>query len=142
MKKVSFLVVVAMIVGVGLRLSTAPVLAHHAFASEYDADKLVQLKGSITMMKWVNPHGWLYIDVTEKDGKPVDGGKAVPWALEFGSPIRLLQSGWRKTDLPAGAVVSVEGYLAKNGTNTANANKVVLADGKELFAGSSAGDKN
>ena len=142
MKKLSFLVVVATIVGVGVRLSTVPVLAHHVFASEYDSEKTVTLKGSITMMRWVNPHGWLYIDVTQKDGKPVDGGKAQPWALEFGSPIRLLQSGWRKTDLPAGAIVTVEGYLAKNGTTTANANKVVLANGKELFAGSSAGDKN
>lgn len=139
MKKLSFLAAVAIMMGVGLRLSTTPVMAHHAFASEYDSEKAVKLKGSITMMKWVNPHGWLYIDVTEKDGKPIEGGKMEPWALEFGSPIRMLQSGFRKTDLPVGAIVSVEGYLAKNGSKTANAEKVLMPDGKELFAGSSLG---
>ena len=124
-----------------LLAAAGPVFAHHAFSSEFDADKKVKLKGTITKMAWVNPHGWLYIDVSEKDGKPIEGGKAEPWALEFGSPIRLLQAGVRKTDLPFGATVTVEAYLAKNGTNTANASKILLADGKELFAGSSIGDK-
>jgi hypothetical protein len=89
-----------------------------------------------------NPHGWLYINATEIDGKPVPGGQPVPWALEFGSPIRLMRAGWRKDDLPVGVIVTVEAYRAKNGTNTANADKVILSDGKELFAGSSLGDNN
>ena len=60
-------------------------------------------------------------------------------ALEFGIPRTLIRQGWRKEDLPAGATVIVDAFLAKNGTNSANANKVTLADGRQLFAGSSYG---
>ncbi len=136
------LLVATLLLLVATRLAQAPLFAHHAFASEFDADKQVHLKGAITKMQWINPHGWLYIDAVEIDGKPVPNGQPVPWALEFGSPVRLMQSGWRKDDLPVGKIVTVEAYRAKNGTNTANANKVVLPDGKELFAGSSLGDRN
>ena len=114
-------------------MSSGSLLAHHQFASEFDASKKVTLKGKIVEMQWVNPHSWLHIDVTGPDGK------VVRWALEFGIPRTLIRQGWRKEDLPAGAIVTVEGFLAKNGTNTANANKVILADGRELFAGSSYG---
>ena len=114
--------------------ASGSVFAHHQFASEFDANKRVTLKGKVVKMAWVNPHAWLYIEVTEP------GGKVVPWALEFGIPRTLIRQGWRKEDLPAGSIVSIEGFLAKNGTNTANASKVVLADGRALFAGSSYGD--
>ena len=112
---------------------SAPVLAHHQFASEFDANKKVTLTGKVTKMSWVNPHAWLYIDVAQPDGKVVN------WALEFGIPRTLIRQGWRKEDLPAGATVIVDAFLAKNGTNSANANKVTLADGRQLFAGSSYG---
>jgi hypothetical protein len=112
---------------------SAPVMAHHQFASEFDANKKVTLTGKVTKMSWVNPHAWLYIDVMQPDGKMVN------WALEFGIPRTLIRQGWRKEDLPAGATVVVEAFLAKNGTNSANANKVTLGDGRQLFAGSSYG---
>lgn len=130
MKK-SFLVVAAIALGVTLSLAAGTVSAHHAFAAEYDAAKPVTLKGTIVKMMWINPHGWLYIDVKEASGK------VVPWALEFGGPSALYKRGWRKDDLPVGAEVTVTGYLAKNGTKTANASSVTLAGGKRLFAGSS-----
>ena len=116
-----------------LLAASGPVLAHHQFSSEFDANKKVTLTGTVTKMAWVNPHAWLYIDVAQPDGK------VVPWALEFGIPRTLIRQGWRKEDLPAGAKVVVEGFLAKNGSNTANANKVTLVDGRVLFAGSSYG---
>jgi len=113
--------------------ASGPALAHHQFASEFDATKRVTLTGKVVKMAWVNPHAWLYIEVTEPDGK------VVPWALEFGIPRTLIRQGWRKEDLPPGATVTIDGFLAKNGTKTANASKVTLEGGRVLFAGSSYG---
>ena len=123
----------AVIVAVCTVVATSSLLAHHSFTAEFDATKPVTLKGKITKMLWTNPHGWLYIDVKGPDGKVVN------WALEFGAPYALYKRGWRQKDLPVGADVTVEGWLAKDGSNTANAGKVSLADGRQLFAGSSGG---
>ena len=82
-------------------------------------------------MEWVNPHSWLHIDVKEPDGT------VVSWAIEFGLPQSLYRRGWRQSDLPFGAEVTVEAYLAKDGTPTANAFNVTLPDGRRLFAGTS-----
>jgi hypothetical protein len=92
--------------------------------------KPITLKGKITRMLWSNPHGHLYIEVAGPDGKPVE------WEIEFGGPSALYRRGWRKTDLPVGAEVTVQGFLAKDGSPTANANTVKLPDGRSLFAGS------
>jgi uncharacterized membrane protein YgdD (TMEM256/DUF423 family) len=116
-----------------LLVATGSAFAHHQFSSEFDATKRVTLTGKVVKMAWVNPHAWLYIEVTEPDGK------VVPWALEFGIPRTLIRQGWRKEDLPPGATVTIEGFLAKNGSKTANASKVTLAGGRVMFAGSSYG---
>jgi len=105
--------------------------AHHAFAAEFDANKPVTLVGTLTKVAWVNPHGWIYVDVAGKDGKVVN------WSVEFGSPNALLRRGLRKSDFPPGTKVTVKGYLAKSGKPVANASTVVLPDGRSLFAGSS-----
>ena len=133
MKKPSFLVVGGITFGLSLSLATA-VFAHHSFTSEYDATKKVSLKGTIVKMEWINPHSWLHINVTEPDGKVVE------WALEFGNPNQLLHQGWRKGDLPVGATVTVDGFRARNGSPTANARTVLLANGKQLFTGGSKPD--
>jgi hypothetical protein len=114
-----------------LLLATVPLDAHHSFAAEFDDKKPITLVGTITKMAWTNPHSWLYIDV--KDAQ----GNIVPWNIEFGSPNALYRRGWRRTDLPVGAVVTIQGYLAKDGSRTVNATDVKLPDGKTLFAGSS-----
>lgn len=106
-------------------------LAHHSFAAEFDSTKPVTLKGTVSMMRWVNPHSWLYIDVKDADGKMTN------WACEFGLPQALYRRGWRPKDLPVGLEVTITGWRAKDGTPTANANTVTLSDGRRLFAGSS-----
>lgn len=104
--------------------------AHHSFTAEYDQHKPVKLTGKVTEVKFSNPHSWIYIDV-EADGKVVN------WALETGAANALIRRGWRKEDLPAGTVLVVDGWQARNGTPTANVNTVTFPDGKKLFAGSS-----
>lgn len=123
--------VFVMILGAGLLLAAVPVLAHHSFAAEFDEKQPVTLRGTLTKMEWVNPHGWLHIDVKGPDGK------VVSWAVEAGGPNALLRRGLRKTDFPPGIEVIVEGYRAKNGTPTANGRTVKMTDGKNFFLGSS-----
>jgi len=113
-------------------LCAAPVLAHHSFSAEYDATQPITLRGALTKMDWVNPHGRLYIDVTQPDGKVVN------WAIESGSPNSLLRKGLRKSDFPIGSEVVVDGYRARKGTPTAIGTSVKFADGRNFFLGAPA----
>ena len=83
--------------------------AHHAFAAEFDANKPVNFKGTITKMEWVNPHTWLHIDVKAPDGKTEN------WAIEAGTPNVLFRRGFTKDSLLPGAEVVVDGYQSKDG---------------------------
>jgi len=115
----------------GIVLAAAPAFAHHAFAAEYDSNQPITLKGTLTKVEWVNPHGWIYVEVKEEDGKTAN------WSIEFGSPNAMLRRGLRRTDFPAGIELLVKGYRAKNGSLTVNGTSVKLPDGRSLFVGSS-----
>ena len=111
-------------------LAATPLAAHHSFSAEYDQHKPLKLTGTVTSMRWSNPHAWIYIDVTGPDGK------VVSWSLETAAANQLYRRGWRKEDLVFGTLLVVEGYQARNGGPTANASSLILPDGRRLFAGS------
>ena len=118
-------------VGVLLALGAAPVVAHHAFASEFDANRPIKFTGVVTKMLWVNPHAWIYVDVTKPDGKVEE------WMVEAGTPNTLLRRGLTKQSLPTGTKVAVDGYQSKDGSLRVNGRDVTLPDGRTLFLGSS-----
>ncbi len=116
--------------GVGAFLGLAmPALAHHSLTAEFDTDRTVALTGTITEMKWTNPHAWLYINVKD------DKGQVQNWAIEFATPNQLYRRGWAKDDLPAGAVVTVNGYASRDKALRISSLDVKLTDGRTLFAG-------
>ena len=123
---------VVVVIVAGLFVAARPIAAHHAFAAEFDANKPIKLTGSVTKVDWRNPHTWFFIDVKD------DTGKVTNWGLEMGSPNGLLRLGWTRNSMKIGDVVTVEGSRARDGSNIANAQAVVLTStGQKLFAGSS-----
>jgi hypothetical protein len=112
-----------------LLAGSSQVSAHHAFAAEFDADKPINLKGKVTKIKWVNPHSWLYFDVTDAKGNVTN------WGVEFGAPNQLAKIGLKKADVAPGTEINIRGYLAKNGGPYGYSVIVTLPDGREFQTG-------
>ncbi len=117
-----------------LLAASAPSWAHHSFAAEYDTSKPVKLTGAVTKIDWSNPHVYFYIDVED------DSGNVANWAFEMGAPSALRNTGWTRTSMKIGDVVTVEGTRAKDGGTHGNARAVTLTTtGQRLGAASSQG---
>jgi hypothetical protein len=120
----------AVISGCGLLLGPVSAAAHHAFASVFDANKPVKMRGVVTKMEWINPHSWLHVEVKTSDGKVEN------WMVEAGTPMQLFRQGVTKDALPVGAEVIVDGYQAKDGSKRLNGRDVTFPDGRKVFLGS------
>ena len=119
------------VVAFGVLLLSLPIRAHHSFAAQYDRNKPITLNGSVTKLEWMNPHIYFYLDVKDASGA------VVQWSVEGGAPNTLYRAGWRRDSLKVGDVVTVEGFLARDGSKLANMSTVQLADGRRIFGLSS-----
>jgi len=113
-----------------LLLAAPLAMAHHALPAEYDVNRPVTVMGKVTRIEWTNPHARFYVDVRERDGKITN------WEFQLGSPNGLTRGGWSSKSLKPGDVVTVNGFLARDGAHLVSTTAVHLSDGREVFAGS------
>ena len=124
-------VVRSMLVAAGLMAAAAPLLAHHAFSAEFDANAPVKLEGPITKVELINPHAWIHMSVKKSDGKVEE------WMVEGGTPNTLQRRGITRDTIKVGTVIIVQGYRSKDGSLRANGRDITFPDGRTLFMGSS-----
>jgi hypothetical protein len=102
--------------------------AHHSFAAQYDSSKPINMTGVVTKVEWTNPHVYIYVDVTDDKSKKVNN-----WAFEMGPPHMLQKAGWKRNNLKIGEVVAVDGWMARDGSNSANARRVTRKSTGEVL---------
>ena len=129
MRTPHFVIVAAFLAAAALPGRT--VFAHHSFAAEFDSSKPVKLSGAVTKVEWGNPHIWVYLDVKD------DQGTLQHWQCEGGAPNTLTRNGWSMNSLKTDGQITIEGFVAKDGSKTCNMRSVKLPDGRTVFAGTS-----
>ena len=125
--------ILVVLLAAGALWSVRPAQAHHAFAAEYDEKKPVTLTGIVTKVLWVNPHGWIYMDVKQPDGK------VKHWTIETAGPSQLSRHGLKKADFTDGMSAVVKAYQGLKDPALANGRTLVLADGRSFYVGSVGG---
>jgi len=113
----------------GLMEPGTPTYAHHSVSAEFDLSKRITLEGRVTKVEWMNPHVYVYMDVSA-------AGKTANWACETAGPNTLARQGWSRSTLKIGDRVTVVGYQARDGSYVASAREIVLANGRKVFVGS------
>ena len=117
--------------GLMLAAGALSLSAHHSFAAEFDGNKPVKMVGVVTRVEWQNPHIWFYVDVKNTDGTVTN------WAFSGGAPGQLMRRGIAKKSIGEGMMVSVEGFLAKDGSHNASGGRVTFPDGRQVFTAGS-----
>lgn len=122
----NILSVVAGLLGLFAAVDAYP---HHSFSAEFDVGRPVNLTGTVKEFEWTNPHAWLHMEVTDEQGK------VQLWAVELLGVNSLVRSGMSPKTVKPGDKLTVTGFGARNGTNTANASSVNRTDsGESLWA--------
>jgi len=117
---------IAAVVAVAAFLLCMPlVFAHHGLA-RFDTTHIVTMQGTITRFEWINPHAYVYADITDQHGKTVN------WMLECGSLGMLTRFGWSPDVVKYADKVTVHGFVAKDGSPYMALQKIDLSNGKSL----------
>ena len=125
---------IALAMGIGL--TALPLAhAHHSVAAGFEMSTEISITGTIVSMEFINPHARLFLDVEDANGR------VETWTAWFTSANNLMRRGWRPTDLPIGATVTVTGFPARDGSTQTYGGDTLLPDGRTLFGGNAPGQR-